>query len=34
MKNLAGEYKLLRPIPSAEISSNTGISAEDQNPGF
>jgi hypothetical protein len=34
MRNLAGEYKLLRPIPSAEISSNTGISVEDQNPGF
>jgi hypothetical protein len=34
MKNLAGEYKLLRPIPSAEISSNTGITDADQNPGY
>jgi hypothetical protein len=34
MRNLSGEYKILRPIPSLEISSNTGISAEDQNPGY
>lgn len=34
MQNVAGEYKWLRPIPSTEISSNTGISTEDQNPGY
>jgi hypothetical protein len=34
MRNNSGEYKLLRPIPSLEISSNTGISAADQNPGY
>ena len=27
-------YKLLRPIPTNEISSNTSISPEDQNPGY
>ena len=34
MRNLKGEYKWLRPIPQEEISSNTGISNEDQNPGY
>lgn len=34
MANVAGEYKWLRPIPQEEISSNTGISNEDQNPGY
>lgn len=34
MANLKGEYKWLRPIPQEEISSNTGISNEDQNPGY
>ena len=34
MANSAGEYKLLRPIPTNEISANTGISPEDQNPGY
>lgn len=34
MANVAGEYKWLRPIPQEEISSNTGINNEDQNPGY
>jgi hypothetical protein len=34
MSNNLGEYKWLRPIPSNEISANTGINAEDQNPGY
>lgn len=34
LKNLKGEYKWLRPIPQDEISSNTGITDEDQNPGY
>ena len=34
MANVAGEYKWLRPIPQEEISSNTGITNEDQNPGY
>ena len=34
MANVAGEYKWLRPIPQEEISSNTGISNDDQNPGY
>lgn len=34
MQNVAGEYKWLRPIPSTEISSNTGIGTENQNPGY
>ncbi|MGN1375094.1 MAG: RagB/SusD family nutrient uptake outer membrane protein, partial [Prevotella sp.] len=34
MANTNGEYKWLRPIPQAEISSNTGITNEDQNPGY
>lgn len=34
MANLKGEYKLYRPIPSKELSTNTGITSEDQNPGY
>lgn len=34
MANKAGEYKWYRPIPANEISSNTGISDTDQNPGY
>lgn len=34
MCNAKGEFKWLRPIPVAEISSNTGITSEDQNPGY
>lgn len=34
MANTKGEYKWLRPIPQEEIASNTGISNEDQNPGY
>lgn len=34
MKGVDGKYKLLRPIPSNELSNNTGISDSDQNPGY
>lgn len=34
MANNKGEYKWLRPIPANEISANTGINIEDQNPGY
>jgi hypothetical protein len=34
MADVAGNYKWLRPIPENEISSNTGISSSDQNPGY
>lgn len=34
MKNVKGETKWYHPIPAAEISSNDGITAEDQNPGY
>lgn len=34
MANAAGEYKWYRPIPANEFESNTGISYEDQNPGY
>ena len=34
MANAKGEYKWLRPIPQDEISSNEGISSENQNPGY
>ena len=34
MADVAGNYKWLRPIPQNEISSNTGISNADQNPGY
>ena len=34
MANSKGEIKWYRPIPANEISANTGISQEDQNPGY
>ena len=34
MADVAGNYKWLRPIPENEISSNTGITVADQNPGY
>ena len=34
MKGIDGNFKILRPIPDNEIGGNTGISADDQNPGF
>ena len=34
MANKDGETKWYRPIPSNEISANTGITDEDQNPGY
>ena len=34
MANNKGEIKWYRPIPANEISANTGISQEDQNPGY
>lgn len=34
MCNTAGEVKWYRPIPATEISSNAGISEEDQNAGY
>jgi len=34
MANNKGEVKWYRPIPANEISANTGISQEDQNPGY
>ncbi len=34
MCNAQGEIKWLRPIPSSEISTNSGISEADQNPGY
>ncbi|MCO6024294.1 RagB/SusD family nutrient uptake outer membrane protein [Prevotella cerevisiae] len=34
MANKEGEYKWYRPIPENEISSNTGITEKDQNPGY
>ena len=34
MANNKGEIKWYRPIPANEISANTGISLEDQNPGY
>lgn len=34
MSNNKGEIKWYRPIPENEISSNTGISPADQNPGY
>jgi hypothetical protein len=34
MANNKGEIKRYRPIPANEISANTGISQEDQNPGY
>lgn len=34
MMNAEGELKWYRPIPQVEIDSNTGMTNEDQNPGF
>ena len=34
MRNGAGETKWYRPLPAAEMSSNTGLTAKDQNPGY
>lgn len=34
MKGPDGEFKLLRPIPQIELDTNTGITKEDQNPGY
>lgn len=34
MSNVDGEIKWYHPIPTAEISSNDGITEEDQNPGY
>ena len=34
MANTKGEIKWYRPIPANEISNNTSISTEDQNPGY
>ena len=34
MANNKGEIKWYRPIPANEISANTGINLEDQNPGY
>lgn len=34
MSNSQGEIKWYRPIPQAEIDANTGMTIEDQNPGY
>ena len=34
MQNVAGETKWYRPIPATEMSSNTALTPEDQNPGY
>lgn len=34
MQNADGEVKWYRPLPITEIESNTGISEEEQNPGY
>ena len=34
MSNVNGEIKWLRPIPAAELATNTAISEADQNPGY
>lgn len=34
MSDVRGNIKWYRPIPAAEIETNTGISNEDQNPGY
>ncbi len=34
MSNPIGEVKWYRPIPAEEISSNSGMTTEDQNPGY
>lgn len=34
MKNIKGETKWYRPIPTSEISGNDSMTEEDQNPGY
>lgn len=34
MSNAYGEIKWLRPIPSSELETNTGMTEADQNPGY
>ena len=34
MSNVNGEIKWYHPIPQTEISSNEGMTSEDQNPGY
>lgn len=34
MKGVDGQFKVLRPIPAGEISTNDGITNDDQNPGY
>ncbi len=34
MSNARGEVKWYRPIPAAELATNTSISEENQNPGY
>ena len=34
MANAQGQIKWYRPIPAAELETNTAISQEDQNPGY
>ena len=34
MTGLDGNIKWLRPIPSAELNNNTGMTSADQNPGY
>ena len=34
MTGVDGEIKWLRPIPSAELNNNTGMTAADQNAGY
>ncbi len=34
MSNAYGDIKWLRPIPASEISTNTGMTENDQNPGY
>ena len=34
MSDVHGNVRWLRPIPAAEIATNTGMTEEDQNPGY
>lgn len=34
MSNFEGQIKWYRPIPQAEIDSNTALTSQDQNPGY
>lgn len=34
MANVQGEIKWYRPLPAAEIATNTAITQQDQNPGY